>query len=289
MAKTTIDTWEPQFFEQSSLFNSVREVSRPFSQLPQWPTLAQFASEFKKRKIQSYANQPVHPVAQAGAPETFEDHYESRIYLKGELQTRLENWHDFFNALCWLQFPNIKSALNALHFEASKTRKLGTNRSPLENALTLFDECGAVIVADEDALLERVRQHEWKALFYETAHWDKNLFRNNKASSGQHIRCYVVGHAMYEKALTPYLGMTAHSVLLNRGSDFFQQPYAGQLAEIDRLVADCWINRKIQQPKDLQPFPLLGVPGWWRQAQDEAFYANEEYFRSKSRQSMRTE
>lgn len=277
MAKTTIDTWNPNFFEQSLIFNSVRDVSLPFSLLNQWPTLEQFATEFKKRGIHSYANQPVHPVSQAGAPVRFEDHYESRIYLAGELQTRLQNWHDFFNAMCWLQFPKIKSALNVLHFEASQTRQLGTNRTPLENALTLFDECGAVIVADDDRLLEMIYEHGWQTLF-----WDNNLLWENMAQSGQHIQCYVVGHAMLEKALTPYIGMTAHCVLMKQDGDFFEKTYPEQLEAIDRLVSDRWITRIIQQPRDLQPFPLLGVPGWWHEPQDEVFYANADYFRSKS-------
>jgi hypothetical protein len=272
MAKTTIDTWNPHYFEQSPIFNSIRHVSLPFSTLSQWPTLEQYAVEFEKRNIQSYADNPVHPVAQAGAPARFEDHYESRIYLAGELQTRLENWHDYFNAMCWLQFPKIKSALNALHFEASKTRNVGTNRSQLENAITLFDECGAVIVAEDDALLALIRQHAWRALF-----WD------HKALFDKKIRCYVVGHAMHEKNLAPYLGMTTHSVLLKQGSDFFQKTYLEQLEEIDRVVAGLWMNKQIEQPRDLQPFPLLGVPGWWHAAQDEAFYANEAYFRPKGR------
>lgn len=272
MAKTTIDTWIPDFFEQSPVFNSIRHVSQPFSSLAQWPTLEQFGIEFQKRNIQSYAHQPVHPVAQAGAPEKFEEHYESRIYLAGELQTRLENWHDYFNALCWLQFPNIKSALNALHFKASKIRQVGTNRSPLENALTLFDECGAVIVAEDDSFLEMIRQHEWQA-----------LFQDNQERFGQHIQCYVVGHAMHEKNLTPYLGMTAHCVLLKQGSDFFEKSYLEQLEVIDRVVADRWMNKDIELPGDLRPFPLLGVPGWWHGAQDEAFYANAAYFRKKGR------
>jgi hypothetical protein len=270
MARTTIDTWNPNFIEQSPIFDSIRDVSVPFSTLSSWPTLQQFAGEFRKRNIQSYANKPVHPVEQAGAPEKFEDHYESRIYLAGELQTRLENWHDYFNAMCWLQFPKIKSALNVLHFENSKIRKVGSNRSPLENAITLFDECGAVIVADDDSLLEMIREHDWKELFW-----------SNKALFGKHIQCYVFGHAMHEKSLMPYIGMAAHSVMLNQGSDFFQKKYVEQLKDIDRIVADLWINKKIEKPKDMQPFPLLGVPGWWHEKQDEVFYSNDEYFRGR--------
>jgi hypothetical protein len=276
MARTTIDTWDPHFLERSPSFHSIREVSSPFVRLSQWPTLEQFSAEFQKRHIQSHNHIQIQSVEQGGAPEKFDDYYESRIYLKGELQTRLANWHDFFNAMCWLQFPKTKAALNALHFERSKNRPAGTNRSPLENAITLFDECGAVIVADDESILDLIRHHQWQDLFW-----------HHKAAFGKHIQCYVVGHAMHEKSLTPYIGMTAHTVVLKQSSDFFEQDYPEQLKAIDQTISDAWLgklpNHKIERPRDLQPFPLLGVPGWWGQTQDEAFYSNDAYFRSKRR------
>jgi len=270
--KTTIDAWEESFCEKSPLFDSIRQVSLPFAGLCKWPSLLHIASELQKKDICSHGGKHVHAVAQAGTPASFEDSYESRIYLKGELQTRLENWHDFFNAMCWLRFPKIKAVLNALHFEHSQQRQPGSNRSPVENAITLFDECGAIIVADDELLLELVQNHQWQS-----------LFGDSREAFGRHIQCYVSGHAMLEKALTPYVGMTAHAILIKQNSDFFQQDYPGRLVEVDRLVSAAWMNRKIESPKDLQPFPLLGVPGWWIEEQDEAFYANKAYFRDKNK------
>lgn len=272
MARTTIDIWNPSFLEQSNIFDSIRGVCLPFINSPQWPSLEQYSAEFRKRSIQSHNNCQIKTVEQGPGPEKFEDHYESRIYLKGELQTRFENWHDYFNAMCWLQFPKSKASLNALHFEKSKVRKPGTNRSPLENAITLFDECGAVIVADDESLLELIRNHQWKELFW-----------NNKEAFGRHIQCYVFGHAMHEKSLTPYIGMTAHTVMIRHSNDFFKNDYSGQLSEIDQIISDLWMNKAIEKTKDLQPFPLLGMPGWWGRTQDENFYLNTEYFREKSR------
>ena len=281
MARTSIDRWNPQFLEQSPIFQSLRDVSLIFTASNQWPTLADFSAEFKNRSIQSHNNIQIQSVAQGAAPEIFDEHYESRIYLKGELQTRLENWHDYFNAMCWLQFPKIKASLNALHFESSKTRQPGTNRSPLENAITLFDECGAVVIADDESILDLIRNHEWKELFLDKKFWD------NKDAFGNHVQCYVFGHAMHEKTLMPYIGMTAQTVLLKKPSGFFLQAYSKQLAEIDQVVSDMWFNKcpnkSIDSPKDLQAFPVLGVPGWWSQTQDETFYSNSDYFRSKTR------
>lgn len=276
MARTTIDTWDLHFLERSPSFDSISEVCLPFTKVNKWPTLEQFSTEFKIRKIQSHSNIQIHSVEQGGAPEKFNDQYESRIYLKGELQTRLENWHDYFNAMCWLQFPKIKSTLNTLHFKSSKTRQEGTNRRPLENAITLFDECGAVIVADDESLLDLIVDHKWKELFW-----------HNKEAFGKNIQCYVVGHALHEKSLTPYIGMTAHTILLKQTSDFFKKTYSVQVKKIDQMISDAWLNKlpmtRIDTPKDLQPFPLLGVPGWWNHKQDEIFYLNDKYFRGKSR------
>lgn len=274
MPKTTIDTWQPDFLGQSPLFDAIKQVSQPFVALSQWPTLDQFSNELGKKDIRSHGNQPLQAVAQAGKPEKFDDLYESRIYLKGELQTRLENWHDFFNAMCWLQFPETKAALNALHYEGSQTRKVGSNRSPRENAIALFDECGAIVVADDTALLDLIRRHEWKQLFFE-----------HREKFGEHVQCYVFGHAMFEKAVHPYIGMTAHAVLLEQDGSFFRKDYLAQLAELDRLVSAMWLNKEIDTPKVLQPIPLLGVPSWWGGEQDEAFYANAAYFRSNSREA----
>jgi hypothetical protein len=44
--------------------------------------------------------------------------YEMRIWARGEVVTRPDNWHDFFNALVWCTFPLAKAALNARHAEA---------------------------------------------------------------------------------------------------------------------------------------------------------------------------
>ena len=274
MAKTTIDTWNPEFLSLSPIFDSIRDAAQPFTQLKQWPTLEQFNTEFSKRNITSFNDEKIHPVSQGYTPEKFDDLYESRIYLKGELQTRLENWHDFFNATAWLQFPKIKSALNALHYETSVNREAGTNRSPLENAIALFDECGAIIVADDEKYLDLIRNHQWKEIFW-----------NQKNIWPKHVRCYVFGHAMHEKALTPYIGMTTHSTLLIKDKSFFKQDYQIQLSELDNQISEIWRQNRIQTTKALQPVPILGIPGNYKKQTDD-FYNNTQYFRPLKKQTQ---
>jgi hypothetical protein len=40
--------------------------------------------------------------------------YETRIWARGEVETRPGNWHDFFNALVWLSFPLSKFGAECL-------------------------------------------------------------------------------------------------------------------------------------------------------------------------------
>ena len=40
-------------------------------------------------------------------------HYEQRIFERGAIATRADNWHDLFNALIWIEHSSIKAALNA--------------------------------------------------------------------------------------------------------------------------------------------------------------------------------
>ena len=253
------EIWCPDFYDTSPIFDPIAPFARHFSRLDNWPSLAQINQQFSDHHVDIKA------VKQMGKPEKFDDFYESRIHLKGELQTRAENWHDFFNAMVWLSFRHTKHALNHLHYQTSLTRKTGSNRSPIENAITLFDECGLIIISDRQDLLELIRNHHWNSLFID----HKNDFN-------KHIKCITFGHAMYEKALKPYIGMTAHAILIHSDELLDQD-----IQHIDQSVADMWQNAQINTSQDLQPIPILGIPGWYGDGQTDDFYNNTAYFRPK--------
>lgn len=254
------DIWDPKYASRSAIFHDLAEVDHYFSNFTDWPSIEDYKQIFNQLKT------PVTPVPQAEAVTTFEEQYEQRVYLKGELQTRTENWHDFFNALVWLRFPETKKALNHLHYQQSLNRPKGSNRTTLENRITQFDECGAVIISDEEALLELVRNHQWKTLFIE----------NRKAFSTS-LKCIVFGHAIYEKALNPYIGMTCHCILLN-SKDISATANIADYQAIDHYIAEHWLKVLSNAPKRLSPYPLLGAPGLWPD-QSERFYNNKNYFR----------
>ena len=58
-----------------------------------------------------------------------------------------DNLHDFFNGLVWLRFPRAKRRLNELQAAEIARAGIGAARGPLRDALTLFDENGAVLDA----------------------------------------------------------------------------------------------------------------------------------------------
>jgi len=269
--------WDPRFTERSPLFSPLTGVSAQFRSHNQndWPTLIDYQNLFEQYSGDSKnkANKPLHFVNQSSASKTFEDAYEQRIYLKGEIQTRLKNWHDFFQVLVWSIFTRSKIQLNALHYQAAKLRNQetsgNTNRSPVENTITLFDECGVILLSDKTEILELVRDFNWKKLFI-----------NNRSQIQQHLKCIIFGHALYEKSLTPYIGMTGHGLLLKIKSTFFEFDLNTQLQIIDDKITAIF-SRPVSEiiPNILTPVPILGMPNWDVNNQSESYYDNENYFR----------
>jgi hypothetical protein len=277
MTSTGPDSWDPQFLQCHPAFWPLRPFAGDFVQAhAQWPDLADYQRFFEQGVGSrcSANNRPLRFVAQDARPKRFEDGYEPRIYLRGEIQTRLHNWHDFFQVMVWRIFPDTKVLLNKLHHDAIKQRLDNrpdqTRRSVRENMLTQYDECGAVILASDPDLLALIREFEWKSLF-----WQR---RNELASQ---LKCIVFGHAVYEKLLQPYIGMTAHSVLIPVAQDLLEQSTQFIVAETDRLLTDIFSDTdNLRSPQDLFPFPLLGLPGWATNS-SEAFYDNTGYFRPR--------
>ncbi len=100
------------------------------------------------------------------------------------------------------------------------------------------------------------------------------------------MQCLIFGHALYEKALTPYPGMTAHCVLLEVDDALFAKPLPHRLAWVDcELCRYFQIPPLLRTPRDLAPFPLLGYPGWAPENGQEGYYDNRDYFRPGRRRA----
>jgi hypothetical protein len=225
--------------------------------------------EAKLRDLRNHQGQALCFITQEELPEGVA--YEAHISATGKVPTR-ENLHDFFNALVWLSFPQIKRQLNALQAAQIAVLGIGKSRGPARDAATIFDENAALLVIENTEqgkqLLEQLRQHQWQAALHDNA----QLF-------GTKAQVWSFGHALMEKLVQPYKGITAHSWVVWAEPDYFALPQAEQSAWIDEVVS-AQLRQHNLTTNDYTPLPVLGVPTWCR-GQDAAFYQDKSVFRDK--------
>lgn len=224
------------------------------------PTLEALNASAAARDIRNAAGWPLRFVESSGRLSARA--YETAILQTGAVPTRSTTWHDVLNALVWLRFPQFKGALNAAHGAAIAAED-GAVRGPARDALTVLDESGVWVASRSPALPQLLRERAWHALFWEA-----------RAEVERDMAFIVVGHALLEKALTPYPAMTGKCLVLNAetldanplDADALDATAARELAQIAR-------------PRALPPLPVQGIPGWDPANASAGYYANVEIFR----------
>jgi Protein of unknown function (DUF3025) len=183
--------------------------------------------------------------------------YEAFIFRTRTVPTR-DNLHDFFNGLVWLAFPEAKRRLNELQAAEIARTGVGATRGPLRDALTLFDENGAVLDAPP-ALWEALAARDWQALFVtRRALWSE-------------ARLLVFGHALLEKLVAPRKAATAHVLL----------PDARHPASLDDAALAQRLDPEWLAQKPFVPLPVLGVPGWCAENVLAEYYDDPKVFRPR--------
>ena len=184
--------------------------------------------------------------------------YERFIFTTRSVPTR-DNLHDFFNGLCWLQFPLTKQRLNALQAAEIATAGVGDVRGPVRDALTLFDENAALLIAP-DALWDALIARDWRRLLVDM----RPLWAD--------AQLLLFGHALLEKLVDPYKSITAHVYRVRAPP--------GDLPALDAWVAES-LSPALLASKPFTPLPVLGVPGWWAENQNFCFYDDSQVFRAR--------
>jgi hypothetical protein len=196
--------------------------------------------------------------------------YECRVWETGVVETRPDNWHDFFNALVWLTFPAAKGALTAAHVAAMQAP--GSVRGTRRDALTHFDECGIVVLSSCPELLELLRRFRWGELFVE-----------RRAEVRAAMRFVVFGHATYEALLAPFRGLTAKALLYQFAAGELASPLPELLAAVDHRLAADFASGLPASSRDFNPLPLLGIPGVTPASEEPAYYDDAWQFRPARR------
>lgn len=223
-----------------------------------WPTLGQLNDRIAGLR-HAITGQPIRLVAPDDAGD---ENYEVCIYRSGRIATRPDNWHDLFNALAWMRYPRIKSALN--HAQVRDMDAVGSlQRTRRQAALTQFDEAGAVVVLRDASMLDAWDRHDWHGLF---------LQRREAWTDGS-VHLHVFGHALFEHALNRAMLLVGKCVVVvdedGSSAERVDQTWARAIEAREGLL----------DPQDLRPLPFAGIPGWHHEPQDADFYSRQPCFR----------
>lgn len=182
--------------------------------------------------------------------------YEDFIFQTRNVPTR-DKLHDFFNGLCWRRFPATKTRLNQLQAAEIAAQGIRPQRGPVRDALTLFDENAALLIAPPP-LWHALAARDWRRLFVEL----RPLWRD--------AELVLFGHALLEKLVEPRKAITAHVYRPRLAID--------SVANLDAAIAGD-LDATWLAGKPFYPLPVLGVPCWWGGNEDVCFYDDPLVFR----------
>ncbi len=221
-----------------------------------WPSIAQLNACLPADVIHRF-------VAQTPALLADGLHYEQRIAEHGRIATREDHWHDLFNALIWLRYPALKQALNRRQM-AEIARMGPKQRSRPQYALTQFDEGGVIVLLRDPALLALWDVHDWYGLFWQ----------RRQAWCDGTIELVVFGHALLELALNPAKLLVGKALVFTSAET--------DIGQVQGLCAEAVASgRLLNDPQELRPLPLAGIPGWHADNGHEVFHRTTACYQAK--------
>lgn len=211
----------------------------------------------------------------------------------GGIPTR-DEFHDWFNGLVWLAYPGAKAAINRLHVSESLNQNFN-RRSPLRDALTLWDESGMVLLTSDPSLEPALCEHDWLHVFVRLrSEWGVSIFpfcfghglldamRKPHKGLCAKVKVIQVDQAMIDQVMGPGAAnpLTANPLTAN---PFTANLFAGNPSAVSSTLDDVFLSivRQLRSPRDLRPLPVMGVPGWFEENRVPGFYDDEAVFRKK--------
>jgi len=102
--------------------------------------------------------------------------------------------------MVWHLFPKSK---RAIHLHQILTKELGMPRSPLQNGITLFDECGIIVLISELWVEGCIAEHTWREFFVTV-----------RIQLPETSQLFTFGHALFERYHQSYLGLTGKCMVV---------------------------------------------------------------------------
>jgi hypothetical protein len=188
--------FRPRIYDESPWYAPIASYLRRFDELGRFPSPDELSALYAEhttevdlpglRFVAAPRTKPKRPRRQPIDPGAL---YEGRVIVHGEVPTRLDDWHDLFNALAFVRFPRAKRALHARQYRILSSRltpgctRLPNARTREQDALSLFDE-GGICVAAPPELAPALDAADDDTLRAELVH--------------DNIRVVPFGHALYE-------------------------------------------------------------------------------------------
>lgn len=200
-----------------------------------------------------------------------------RCVAQGFIPTR-DLYHDWFNGLVWLAYPKTKALINRLHVQEDTSLKppSGNQRSPLRDAITLWDESGMILLTNNPNVEPALDGHDWPYLFGQL-----------RPEWGYHILPFCFGHGLLDALRSPHKGLCAKVRVVQVDRDIIQG--FGMVPGVGIRLSACAVLDEIflavihglKSPRDLKPLPVMGIPGWFDQNESPGYYDDESVFRKK--------
>lgn len=168
MALVHVRGWDSAAFQENPWFSALADVIAPFATHAAFPGLA----ELDRLLLERNAEAGLLPLRVVLCPPKLTHRkkrkvavevsslYDVRITEHGELPTRVDDWHDFFNVLAFAAWPRSKQALHARQSRLMQarltpgSRRLPGARTREQDALTLLDEGGVIVACEPSAFAE---------------------------------------------------------------------------------------------------------------------------------------
>jgi len=233
-------------------------------------------SEVVAKRVPGLVSGAGRPIRFVSPERAGQDGYEQRIFDTGEVVTRPNDWHDFFNALVWAVYPRTKLATNARHLLEIGRRGGDRRRGAVRDALTQFDECGVVVCTSVEELAAGLLAHEWESVLW-----------SRRATLAAHMDFRVIGHASLDLLREPFVGLCGKALYRLVDPAWFALSCDARSADVDAWLAGTIADEsRFCSPREFSPLPLLGIPGVVAENQDQAYYWDIRQFRPRPRRTV---